>query len=479
MHGKAIITDMKVMLITPPSRMQERYGDFHEAGALYPPIGPAYLAASAENAGHEVIVIDAEATGESFDVVEQRICDEQPDVIGMQTFCANLERCFRTARLAKRMNPDTVIVLGGVQVTIFPEESLKRTEVDIVVRGEGEATFVDLLDALEKGRPLEKVKGIVWKKEGEYIYNELRPLIRDLDQLPFPALHLFPMMQYHSSSQLRGKRTLHMFTSRGCPYHCAYCSGDLIFGSTFRYHSAERIVRDMIRLRDEYGADSLQFYDETFTVNRKRVTELCRAIIEKGIEMPWTCFTRVDIVDEELLRLMKQAGCYQIFFGVETGVPRLLKMIRKETTLKQARNAFHLTRKIGIETVASFMLTLPTETVEETQESIRFGLELDPDYVYWLTFTPYPGTKLTEIAKQSGEIKNSDYASYNVFNEIVYIPEGRTEEEIRRTLASAYRRFYLRPGYLLRRLKSLLHLPPSKIWNLFIGGFRTFIRSKI
>jgi len=232
-------------------------------------------------------------------------------------------------------------------------------------------------------------------------------------------------------------------------------------------------------MRDDFGIDSVQFYDETFTVNRNRVFELCNGIIDEGLIMPWTCFTRVDLVDEELLRVMKAAGCYQIFFGVETGVERLLPAINKGTTLDQAREAFRLTRRIGIETIASFMLTLPTETEAETWESIRFGLELDPDYVYWLTFTPYPGTPLSRMAEETGTILDRDYESYNVFNRIVYLPEGRDLDEVRQTVAKAYRRFYFRPGYNIRRIKSLLKLPPSKMFNLIFGGLKAFTRSRV
>lgn len=228
-----------------------------------------------------------------------------------------------------------------------------------------------------------------------------------------------------------------------------------------------------------FGIDSIQFYDETFTVNRERVFALCDALIENNIRLPWACFTRVDLVDEDILGKMRDAGCYQIFFGVETGVERLLKLIRKGTTLDQARKAFKLCRKVGIETLASFMLTLPTETVEDTEQSIRFGLELDPDYVYWLTFVPYPGNDLADLAMETGTIINDDPSTYNVFNEIVYIPEGRTEAEIRRTIARAYRRFYLRPRYILRQIRKLFQLPPAKAWTLVKGGLRTLFKQEV
>ncbi len=471
---------LKVLFVVPPSSLRERYGDLLEAGALYPSMGLAYIAAVAEQQGYPVAVIDAEATGQDYPDIEKAIREYQPDVIGFQTFCANLPRCRKVAGIAKSVNPDITVVFGGVQATLFPEEQLQDKNVDVVVRGEGELSFAALLNAIETHRDLADVRGIMFRNtSGECVATPPMDLIPSLDDLPRPALHLFPMESYHSSAQLRGSRTLHLLTSRGCPFQCSYCSGDLIFGRTFRFRSPEKVIEDIQWLISEYHIDGLQFYDETFTVNRDRVFALCDAMDRAGIRLPWAIFTRVDLVDEELLRRMHASGCYQIFFGVETGVPRLLKLIRKGTTLDQARNAFKLTRKIGIETVASFMLTLPGERTEDTQESIRFGIELDPDYIYWLTFVPYPGNDLAEIARQSGAIINDDPTTYNVFNEIVYVPEGRNEEEIRKTVASAYRRFYLRPRYVIRQLRKLMQLPPQKSWHLIKGGFRTFLKRKV
>jgi len=380
----------------------------------------------------------------------------------------------------KSIHSEIKVVFGGVQATLFPEEQLSHLSVDVVVMGEGEIPFLQLLSAWTDGTSIEEIGSIAYRgADGEIVKNTRLQVIPSLDDLPFPALHLFPMKQYHSSAQLRGKRTLHIMTSRGCPYNCSYCSGDLIFGRTFRFRSPEKVMEDIHRLVNEFGVDSIQFYDETFTVDRDRVYALCDALDKSGLNIPWACFTRVDLVDREILTRMRDSGCYQIFFGVETGVPRLLKMIRKGTTLDQARKAFALTRELGIETVASFMLTLPGETYDDTLESIRFGIELDPDYVYWLTFVPYPGNDLTEIARQSGHIINDDATTYNVFNEIIYVPEGRDPDEIRQTVARAYRQFYLRPRYVIRQVIKLFRLPPDKAWNLIKGGLRTFLKKKV
>jgi radical SAM superfamily enzyme YgiQ (UPF0313 family) len=467
-------------LIVPPSSLKERYGELLKAGAVYPSMGLAYIAAVAERDGHHVRVVDAEATGQTFDDIRHIIRTDSPDVIGMQTFCADLPRCYEVAEIAKSINPLIDVVLGGVQVTLFPNDQFQNANIDVVVQGEGETAFREYLKAKSAGSGLSDVPGITYRQEdGQVRENPRASLVASLDDLPFPALHLFPMDKYHSSAQLRGSRTLHLLTSRGCPYNCSYCSGDLIFGRSFRFRSPDMVVLDIQKMISDYNIDGLQFYDETFTVNRSRVFALCDAMDQAGIELPWTCFTRVDCVDEELLIRMKRSGCYQIFFGVETGVPRLLEMIRKGTTLDQARSVFKLTRQIGIETVASFMLTLPTETLSETWQSVKFGLELDPDYVYWLTFVPYPGNDLSAQAETTGTIINTDPTTYNVFNEIVYVPENRTEEEIKKTVAKAYRKFYLRPRYIFRQLRNLIQLPPGKAWNLIMGGLRTLFHREV
>ncbi len=280
--------------------------------------------------------------------IQSRIAGFNPHVIGFQTFCANLIRCRKVAETAKAWNPAVKIVFGGVQSTLFPDDQLVDSLVDFVVLGEGEIAFSHLLRFLDQGGNPNEVPGIAFKdSEGRVVYTPRPPLIEKLDELPFPALHLFPMDRYHSSAQLRGSKTLHLFTSRGCPFNCSYCSGDLIFGKTFRFRSPESVINDIRTMISAFGIDSLQFYDETFTVNRERVLLLCDAMIKNNLSIPWACFTRVDLVDEELLSKMREAGCYQIFFGVETGVERLLKLIRKGTTLRQARKTFKLCRKLG------------------------------------------------------------------------------------------------------------------------------------
>ena len=468
---------MKVLLVIPPVTTQERYGKLSDVGTLYPPLGLAYIAAVTEQSGHEVKVIDSEAMNYGYKEIMDIVRRFNPSVVGMQTFSTNIPRCHDMAKKLKEFNPEIKIVLGGAQVTVMPEYSMKEKEIDFIVYGEGERTFKQLLEALERNTDLLKVKGIYWKKNNHIIKNESQELIKNLDEVPMPARHLFPMQKYHSSAQLRGKRTLNIMTSRGCPFRCAYCSGHLTFGKTHRFHSTQRVLDEIEIMIETYGCDGIQFYDETLTANKNRVNELCDEIIKRKLKFEWSCFTRVNLVDQELLYKMKKAGCYQIFYGTESGVQELLNRIRKDITLEQSKKAIEMTKKAGIESWCSFMLALPGETKEQSLQTIKFALELDPEYILFPITTPYPGTALHDIAKEHGRFIEDDWTKYMIWDKVVYLPNGRTEKDIRNTVKLAYRKFYLRPSYMLRRAKSFAKLPPSKVLKLVRAGLVTIFRS--
>lgn len=467
---------LKVMFIIPPVTLEERYGKLKDVGTSYPPLGLAYLAAVAEKNGCRVKVLDSEASGYSYTDITSLITEFRPDLIGMQTYCTNINQTLKVAGIAKNIDPACLILLGGAQVTIFPREHLRSNVVDLVIAGEGETVFENLIKRLRSaGTPADYsgIKGLLWKKEGQIIENPKQELITDLDSLPIPARHLFPISSYHASAQLRGKRTLNIMTSRGCPFRCAYCSGHITFGRSFRCFSAQRVIDELRSMIRDFQIDGIQFYDETFTVNRRRVLELCEALQANGIHLPWTCFTRVNLVDPELLSAMKKAGCYQIFFGIESGSQRLLDLIKKDITLDQARKAIKSCKEAGIQSFCSFMLALPSETIQESRQTIDFAIELDPDYAQFPITTPFPGTELYELAQKNGRFILDDWSKFMSWDEIVYLPAGRSPEEIRRTVRLAYRGFYLRPSYLLKVLKRSRQLPFKNTLNLIKAGLKT------
>lgn len=467
---------MKILLVVPPADREKEYGKLKDSRPQYPSLGLSYIAAVGRRDGCEVRVVDCDVEEQDEQAVDDAVKDFRPDLIGMQTFCSTITRCHTIAERAKKIDPSIQVVLGGVQATLFPEDALGPGAVDFVVRGEGETIFSRLLKALPSGEArFEDIPGLAWKQKGITKINKGAGLIADLDDIPLPALDLFPMEKYNSASHLRGNRTVHITTSRGCPNKCINCCTPRLFGRSYRYNSSERVIREIKRMKDQFKVDCIQFYDDVFTLHRKRSMALMDALIDENLNLSWTCFTRVDLVDPELLEKMKAAGCYQIHYGIESGTQRILNLIEKGIKLEQVRQAVHDTKKAGIEIVASFMLALPTETREDALETIRFGLELDLDYVYWLTATPYPGTKLYELARTTGTLLDIDWSNFSVFNEVVYIPEGRSVEEIKSLIKQAYRRFYLRPGYVLKRMSNLRKLPPGKVFNLVKSGIKTIL----
>lgn len=465
--------NMKVLLIVPPNSQKERYGKFSSIGTLYPPLGLACIAAVIEKEA-EVKVLDSEAMNYSNEDIKKIITQFNPDVVGMSVYFSTINRCYAVAEIAKKINKNIKVVLGGAQVTL-DHNLVKNKNIDFGIYGEGEISFRNLIGAIDKKYSFSKVNGLIWKNKGKLIVNKPQQLIKNLDDFPMPARHLFPMDKYHSSANLRGKRTLNIMTSRGCPYRCTYCAGSLIFGGSYRYNSPERVIQELKVLKKKYNADDVQFYDETFTADRKRAIELCNKMIENKLNLEWSCFTRVNLVDPELLKKMKEAGCYQIFYGLESGVQRLLNLIKKGITLEQSRKAMKWTHEAGIETWVSFMIGLPTETKEESEQTIKFALEVDPNFVQFPITTPYPGTEMYTLAKKEGRFLTSNWNDFTAWD-VVFVSNGRTPEDIREIVSRAYRRFYLRPSYMIRRLKSISKLPLSKTVSLLKSAFLVFLK---
>ncbi len=463
---------MEILLINPP--ISGKRGCLKYVNGLYPSLGLAYIAAVAENAGNEVCIIDCAAMNYSSEVLFRLVKRYSPELIGMQTLCYNINDCLEAAKGIKEFSPEVKIVFGGVQASLFPIEICKEENVDFVIAGEGEVTFENLLGALKGRRYLADVTGLTWKEDGEIIQNPPRQLIQNLDTLPFPAWHLFPLNRYHSTAQLRGRTTAHLITSRGCPYKCAYCAAPKIFGRTSRHFGTERIIKEIVYLRDRYGVDAIQFYDDNFTIDRHKVIDLCERLVNMKLDMPWSCLSRVDMIDKGLLKKMKKAGCYQIFYGVESGSQRLLHLIKKNITLEQIRETFRITKEAGIEAMASLIMGLPTETEEESRQTADIAIEIDADYAIWAPLGLFPGSDLFDIAVSQGRLVDSngrylvaDWGKLIKNNDSIYLSKTMPLDSLNRMINRAYKRFYLRPVYILKHIDSIIRLPFRKIFNLF------------
>ncbi|MBU2633760.1 MAG: B12-binding domain-containing radical SAM protein [Nanoarchaeota archaeon] len=474
---------MKIVFIQPNLSTSERYGKaLGKVGPTCEPLGLTYLAAAIREKRNDIIkIIDAVAFNYSSFDLKKILTKFKPDVVGVMILTPTYLVAKETIELVRELLPYTKILAGGPHVTIFPKQTMEEvSEVDIVVVGEGEVTIVDLLDSFEKKRHLSEVKGILYRKNKKIISTSLREPIKNIDEIPMPARDLLDMKKYKPApTYYRRLPSYIMLTSRGCPYNCSYCSK--IFGSLYRFNSVERILKEMEVLIYKHGAKEIIFRDDTFTINKKHIVNLCNEIIRKGLnkKIKWTCMTRVNLVSRDLLFLMKKAGCWSIHYGIESGSQRLLNLINKQITLKQSRDAIKWAKEASIETKAFFMLGLPTETIEDSLKTLEFTKELEADWIQVTITVPYPGTNLYEIAKKDGTLKSFKWEDYQTWagwvnKDLVYVPKGRNGEDLKKLQKKAMRDFYLRPKFVFSQLKNL-NLSNFKV---YLSGAQALIKSR-
>jgi len=451
---------MKIFFINPPdfnTISAELPVAIQEAKGYNPPLGLLYLAGYLEKySNHDLKFLDCQAEELGYEEIEEAIKNFSPNVVAITAMTFTLIDVIKVLKIVKKVNPAIKTVLGGPHPHIYPEETISIKEVDFVVLGEGEKIFKELLESIDNREKLKNLKGLVFK-EGDKIFNNgLADFIKDLDSLPFPARHLTSYKKYTSvlSSQ---KIVTTAFTSRGCPYRCLFCDRPNL-GKMFRCRSAKNVV-DEFELCKKMGIDEVLIYDDTFTVNRQRVADICDEIIRRGLHIGWDIRARVDTIDLELLKKMKQAGCMRIHYGIESGTEKILKVLRKGITLEKAKEAVALTKKVGIETLAYFMIGAPTETKEDIEETISFMKELNPDFVHITILTPFPATDLYSLGLERGILHNDYWREFAKNPTSDFKPyfweENLTRGELEKYLKKAYKLFYLRPNYILRTLSKI------------------------
>lgn len=474
---------MKILLINPPVSLEERYGkQIKSFGAVAEPMGLAYIAAYLEDKGFLVRILDLAAEGKIN--LDKFLKDNQFEIVGITMLTTTYSSAARVIKRLRKALPHALLVCGGPHPTVLPKETLREVpEIDVVCVGEGEITMLELASAVKNKNSFSSIKGIAYRKGKNVILTQARPFEKNIDNFPIPARHLLPLSRY----KLTGSRTDKsrfcptVILGRGCPYNCSFCFK--VFGNSFRHHSVERIIEEVKLLVNKYKANQINFEADTISVDNKFILKLCEGLIKNKLnkKIRWTCESRVNTVDEELLRLMKEAGCWQISFGVESGSERLLKLINKNITLEQVKTSFSLTKKVGISIRAFFMLGLPTETKEESLKTIEFAKAIDPDWAQFTLTTPYPGTKLYEIAKKNGEIKSNSWDDFNTWGgwkngKLPYVTSGRYEKELKDLQRFAMYSFYMRPKVFFRFLRGSLLSPGNLIKN--IKGLLVLVRQR-
>lgn len=450
---------MNVMFIVPPDTlsiegsMTKTYGE-KERG-YYPKLGVLYVAAYLEKVTRrQPAFVDCPANGVGYKDLPSYISAFKPDLVGIGVLTFNLLDALKCARLVKTVSPATKICFGGFHVGHYPRETLAYADVDYVVHGEGERPFTWLVQALEASatkQQLEKIPGIGWKEEKELHLNSSKDQVPDLNELPFPARHLIDLEKY-SHILSNGNQFTTLQSSRGCPFACTFCD---IRRSGFRARSPENVLQEIGHLVD-IGVDDLFFVDDTITIQKRRVHEICRLIARSGIKVNYKISARVDTVTPELLDDLAKSGCYRIHYGVETATPRLMKYMEKGTTPEIVERAFRMTKAAGIQTLAYMMIGIPTETYEEMQNTIDFVISLDADYAQFSICTPYPKTELYHRLLKDGTIPHDYWQAFiedpSPDFEVSFWNRDFTEEELRSIQDKAHQRFYGRPGYMLKEL---------------------------
>lgn len=458
-----------VLLVYPPFSVEERYARKvgKNIGGNLPPLGAASLAAFIREKGWSVGVIDCIALDLSAEAVAHRAAEAGAKVVGFSALTGNFHRAVDYAEALRQRLPDTLIIVGGHHPTIMPRELMCDHAVfDLAVVREGEHTLADLLERyraggwrrrefLEDHEELGGIRGIAYRRGAEAVLTEPRELIDDLDALPFPARDLLPMAEYIPlPNQYLRLPVVHMTAIRGCPYACTFCSNNAVFGRAIRSKSPSRTVDEIEHVMADYGAREISFWDDTMTARREWIEEFCDEIIRRRLDVTWTGYARVNTVDLSILKRMKQAGCWNLFYGFEAGDQQLLDNIGKGVALDTIRSAARWTREAGIEVRGSFMLALPGETPELARRTVEFAVELDCDYAQFCITTPYPGTKLWDDADKYGRLSRN-FRDYHCWSP-VFVPFGyRDEAEILAVERYAVRRFYLRPRFVWKCIRKI------------------------
>ena len=424
-----------------------------------PPMGLASVAAVLENYGHSVNIVD----GGALNLSPAAVCAATAgaDVIGLTAMTPSIGAAMTAAHYLKQAHPAATIILGGAHATLLPEEELESApEIAVIVRGEGEVTAPALLQALADGTPLDGVPGLSFRRDGRVVHNPDQMTVVDVEALPYLAYHLLPDGVYRPHPPHgRDMPFASVVTSRGCPYHCSYCSKP-VFGNRFRGQSPDRVADELGRLINEFGVREIAFYDDVFTLQRKRIMGICDEIMRRGLKFHWSCESRVNLVDAEMLTRMRQAGCYTIAYGIESASPEILATLDKDTTPDQAATALRRTHQAGIQAIGYFMIGSPGETSATIRTTLDFAKSLPLDFAQFSITTPFPGTRLYEryLAEGYGGAvpwENFVYAATGGGATPVFASRELTLPDLVRWSARAYREFYLRPAYVWQRLRGL------------------------
>jgi len=449
---------VEIVLVYPPVS-ESIWGSLEKAGSILPPLGICSLAGSLRKQGISVKIIDSLALKlnikETFDLIEKY----SPKYVGITATSQVIKDAGRLAKYIKTQSKNIKIIIGGPHISALPKETLEIfPEFDIGVIGEGEISLIEII----QNNNLKDVEGLVIRENTEIKLTKPRMFIKNLDSLPFPAWDLLPNINKTYRPAITNYKklpTTSLVTSRGCFGQCTFCSQG-VFGRVCRFFSAEYLIKMIEYLKERYGIKDICFYDDNFLLNKRRVFEICRLMKQKKLNLVWSCDSRVDLVDAEILKVMKEAGCWEISYGFESGSQKILDNLKKNISIEQSKKAIKLTKEAGISVRGFFMIGCPGETEKTLKETYKFIKNNNIDEIFLSYFTLIPGS---EVYKKSAIIDPHMFTP-------TYIPKGLKKEKLEEYYRKIYKSFYFNPKRIITYSKKLKDFKKLK------DGFLAFLK---
>lgn len=428
-----------------------------------PSLGIGYIAALLEKKGYKVSMIDKTLHASEAAELVKDILNKNPDVLGFYCVSENYKFILQILQKVKEKNPRIITVIGGPHVYGLPEVSIQPECVDFGIYGEGEVAFIELVESNFDPTKYPLIKGLIYKSDNKVHVNSLA-LVHNLDDIPFPARHLYPPLDRYIPSIVTYKKlpATGMLTSRGCASKCTFChSGKGEF--RLRFHSPEYVIEEIKHLQKDFNIQEFFIFDDTFVVHRKRAMQICEEIIRNNLNISWSCNAKVNYLSEELLQIMRRAGCWLLQVGVESGNQDILNIMKKGITLEQVRKSCEMAYRLGFHIKAFFIIGNAGETVQTIDDTINFMVSLPAHYASINLMTPLPGTEFWDHAEEFGAIDKNKLEEINYLsNKPTFVPHGLTEEILTKKFQEAYLRFYLNPRTIFRNLKVLKNLEDVK-----------------
>ncbi len=392
---------MRITLVQPPN--MQRKGKWKMQKVCRTPTNLALLAAYIRMSGHKPKIVDLDIQGGTLEEIARLILANDPQVVGITCLTPRFPITIDIAAECKRINPDVIIVVGGPHVTGLPRFILKSPVIDYAVVSEGEEAFLELINNLAANKPVEQIANLICRYDGVVKINPVRPLIANLDTLPFPAWDLLMLDRYVDPAFYEGPH-LGLMSGRGCPYECYFCASRVVWGRRVRYRSPANMLAEIEEAIDKYHIREFMFYDDTFTLHRKNILEFCEVVITRHLDIRFYAQVRVDTIDLKIVEKLKAAGCFAVAIGVESGNEAILKTMGKHLTKDQIRAGCKALKAAKMPFLASYIIGHPGDTHETIRQTLDFANELDADQSKFLISTPYPGTRFFDMAVERGVI---------------------------------------------------------------------------